>query len=107
MLIVGGAGSLEDAKGQRFVNSAGFPEEYKAEALAFCQILDEYRASAGLTWTMLSPAFNIAPGKRTGAYNTALDNPAGEAISAEDFAVALVDEAETPKHIGRRFTVAN
>ena len=107
MLIVGGAGSLEDAKGQRFVNSSGFPEEYKAEALAFCQILDEYRASSGLTWTMLSPAFNIAPGKRTGAYNTALDNPAGEAISAEDFAVALVDEAETPKPIGRRFTVAN
>ena len=107
LLIVGGAGSLEDAKGQRFVNSAGFPEEYKAEALAFCQILDEYRASSGLTWTMFSPAFNIAPGKRTGAYNTALDNPAGEAISAEDFAVALIDEAETPKHIGRHFTVAN
>jgi putative NADH-flavin reductase len=27
------------------------------------------------------------------------------AISMEDYAVALVDEAETPGHIGRRFTV--
>lgn len=28
-------------------------------------------------------------------------------VSAEDFAVALIDEAEEPKHAGRRFTVAN
>ena len=61
LLIVGGAGSLEDAKGQRFVNSAGFPEEYKAEALAFCQILDEYRASSDLTWTMFSPPSILPP----------------------------------------------
>lgn len=56
---------------------------------------------------MLSPAFEIAPGERTGKYNTALDTPAGASISAEDFAVALIDEAEEPKHAGRRFTVAN
>jgi putative NADH-flavin reductase len=27
------------------------------------------------------------------------------AISIEDYAVALVDEVETPRHVGRRFTV--
>jgi putative NADH-flavin reductase len=27
------------------------------------------------------------------------------AISMEDYAVALVDEIETPRHVGRRFTV--
>jgi uncharacterized protein len=27
------------------------------------------------------------------------------AISMEDYAVALVDEIETPRHLGRRFTV--
>jgi len=26
-------------------------------------------------------------------------------ISAEDYAVALLDELEHPKHVGRRFTV--
>ena len=64
------------------MNGEGFPEEYKPEAKAFSQILDEYRASEGLNWTMLSPAFEIAPGERTGKYNTALDTPAGEFITA-------------------------
>jgi uncharacterized protein len=35
------------------------------------------------------------------------DVPAGETISTEDYAVALVDEIEQPAHSGRRFTVAN
>ena len=107
LLVVGGAGSLEDGNGNRFVDGEGFPEDYKPEAKAFAQILDDYRASEGLNWTMLSPAFEIAPGERTGKYNTALDTPAGGFVSAEDFAVALIDEAEEPKHAGRRFTVAN
>ena len=106
-LVVGGAGFLEDGNGNRFVDGEGFPEDYKPEAKAFAQILDEYRASEGLNWTMLSPTFEIAPGERTGKYNTALDTPAGEFVSAEDFAVAPIDEAEEPKHAGRRFTVAN
>lgn len=75
LLVVGGAGSLEDGNGNRFVDGEGFPEDYKPEAKAFAQILDEYRASEGLNWTMLSPAFEIAPGERTGKYNTALDTP--------------------------------
>ena len=48
----------------------------------------------------------IAPGERTGAYATALDTPAGDFVSAEDYAVALVDEIETPQHRRQRFTVA-
>ena len=107
LLIVGGAGSLMDENGVRLVDTAGFPEAYKNEAKAFCQILEEYRASDGLAWTLLSPAPLIRPGERTGKYNVSLDTPAGTEISAEDFAVALLDEAETPKHPGVRFTVAH
>ena len=107
LLIVGGAGSLMDENGVRLVDTAGFPEAYKNEAKAFCQILEEYRASEGLAWTLLSPAPLIRPGERTGKYNVSLDTPAGTEISAEDFAVALLDEAETPKHPGVRFTVAH
>ena len=106
LLVVAGAGSLENEEGVRFVNLPGFPEDYKPEALAFSEILDAYRASEGLSWTALSPAFDIEPGERTGSYSVALDNPAGEYVSAEDFAVALLDELEDPKHAGRRFTVA-
>jgi uncharacterized protein len=47
------------------------------------------------------------PGERTGTYHVALDVPAGDEISAEDFAVALVDELERPAHRRLRFTVAN
>jgi putative NADH-flavin reductase len=56
---------------------------------------------------MLAPAPEIAPGKRTGAYLVGKDSPVGDIISAEDFAVAVVDELEKPAHSGTRFTVAN
>ena len=49
----------------------------------------------------------IAPGRRTGAYRVGPDSPIGDAIKAEDFAVALGDELEKPAHVGTRFTVAD
>ena len=56
---------------------------------------------------MLAPSPVIAPGERTGAYVLGTDSPAGESVSAEDFAVAALDELETPAHRNARFTVAN
>lgn len=56
---------------------------------------------------MLSSAPMIAPRQRTGVYLTGSGSPAENAISAEDFAVAVVDELEKPSHMGQRFTVAN
>jgi putative NADH-flavin reductase len=108
LAVVGGAGSLEAAPGIRLVDTPGFPEVYKAEALAGADALDALRAldDAG-EWTYLSPAPVIAPGQRTGAYTLGDDSPAGTQISAEDFAVALLDEIERPTHHERRFTVAN
>jgi putative NADH-flavin reductase len=49
----------------------------------------------------------IGPGERTGAYRVGSNSPIGDSISAEDFAVAIVDELEKPAHTGTRFTVAN
>jgi putative NADH-flavin reductase len=54
---------------------------------------------------MLSPAQVIAPGGRTEESRLGLDAPVGERISAEDYAVALVDEIEKPSHRRQRFTV--
>ena len=105
-LVVGGAGSLE-IDGVRLMDTAGFPPAYYNEAATFSTILDLYRASCGLDWTMLSPPPMIAPGERTGVYRVGSDSPIGDAISAEDFAVAIVDEIEKPSHTGSRFTVAN
>ncbi|HEY3002705.1 MAG TPA: NAD(P)H-binding protein [Kribbellaceae bacterium] len=107
LVVIGGAGSLL-VDGVRLVDSPGFPEIYKAEALTAAQALEFFRGLGDdVDWTFLSPAPVIAPGERTGEYRTGLDSPAGDRISAEDFAVALVDEIERPAHRRRRFTVAN
>ncbi len=105
-LIVGGAGALE-VDGVRLKDRPGFPSAYLPEATAMSTVLDLYRASANLNWTMLAPAPVIAPGKRSGRYSVGTDSPAGDSISAEDFAMAIVDELEKPAHAGTRFTVAN
>ncbi|MFJ6897446.1 hypothetical protein [Streptomyces hokutonensis] len=61
-------------------------------------------------WAYFSPAEDIAPGERTGRFRIGSDQLVLDAggrsrISAEDAAVALVDEAELPRFIQRRFTV--
>jgi uncharacterized protein len=108
VLFVGGAGSLLTADGTRLLDSPGFPPEYAAEARSGAAALDLFRAASDdLDWTFVSPAPVIAPGERTGVYHVALDTPAGGSVSAEDYAVALVDELEQPRHRRQRFTVAN
>ncbi|MCA0178682.1 MAG: NAD(P)H-binding protein [Actinobacteria bacterium] len=106
VLVVGGAGSLV-VDGIALKDSAGFPVEYRAEAETFTTILDLYRESEGVDWTLLSPAPVIAPGVRTGGYVTGADSPVGAEISAEDFAVAVLDELANPAHRLARFTVAS
>lgn len=107
VLFVGGAGSLLLPDGTRLLDSEGFPEEYKAEATSGAAALDLFRAAPeSVDWTFLSPAPVIAPGERTGSYTSSLDTPAGDFVSAEDYAVALVDEIEEPQHRRARFTVA-
>ncbi len=58
----------------------------------------------------MSPAEQICPGERTGRFRLGGDQPVvdlnGQSrISYEDFAVALIDEAELPRHVQRRFTI--
>jgi putative NADH-flavin reductase len=107
VLFVGGAGSLLTPDGKRLLDSEGFPDAYKAEASSGAAALELFRAAPdSVDWTFLSPSPVIAPGERTGSYATALDTPAGDFISAEDYAVALVDEIEEPRHRRTRFTAA-
>ncbi|UJP10439.1 NAD(P)H-binding protein [Microbacterium sp. KUDC0406] len=112
--VVGGAGgSLVAAGGPRLFDQ-GFPAEYKHEAqvgidgLAMLQDTD-----AGLDWFFVHPAEVFGPwaeGERTGAYRDGGDvlvraEDGTSTISGADFAVAIVDEIETPKHRRERFTV--
>jgi len=108
-LVVGGAGSLEVAPGQRLIDQPGFPDEYKPEASAAVTFLDLLRQADDLEWTFLSPSALFVPGERTGVFrlgtDTLLSNEQGSSISYEDYAIALADEIEQPRHIRQRFTV--
>lgn len=112
LVVVGGAGSLEVAPGVALLDTPGFPEAYKPEAEEGRASLAVYRDEAeGLDWTFISPAVVIQPGERTGRYRTTddqliTDERGDSVISYEDYAVALLDELETPRHVGRRFGVA-
>jgi putative NADH-flavin reductase len=110
LLVVGGAGSLEVSPGLILVNSPDFPAEYKPEALAGVEFLNVLRKEKELDWTFLSPSYFFAPGERTGKFRLGKDQLLVAAdgqsrISTEDFAIALVDELEQPKHARQRFTV--
>ena len=107
--VVGGAGSLEVAPGVRLIDAPDFPAAYKAEATAGAVFLDKLKAASDLDWSFLSPAAMFAPGERTGKFRLGLDNlianENGSSISFADFAIAVVDELETPRHIRRRFSI--
>lgn len=109
-LVVGGAGSLEVAPGMRVLDLPEFPEIYKAEATKGAEFLGRLKAEPSLNWTFLSPSAEFVLGERTGKFRLGTDSLLADAsgrswISYEDFAVALVDEIEVPKHERKRFTV--
>lgn len=110
LIVVGGAGSLLGDDGKRIVDGPDFPAEWKPGALATAEFLDRLKATSGLDWTLVSPAKMLVPGERTGTYRKGKDHPVKTAdgnsqISVEDYAVALLDEAEKPAHRSERFTV--
>ncbi|QEL24548.1 NAD(P)-dependent oxidoreductase [Bosea sp. F3-2] len=109
-LVVGGAGSLEVAPGVKLFDTPEFPAIYLDEAKKGGVFLDLLKQEQGLDWTFLSPSVLIQPGERTGKFRLGtdqllVDDKGNSAISAEDYAIALVDELEKPAHSRRRFTV--
>lgn len=106
---VGGAGSLFVAPNLRLIDAPNFPAEYKEIAQTHADALEVLRR-ADLDWTYFSPAALIQPGERTGKFRLdkdmlVADESGNSHISAEDYAIALVDELENPKHIRQRFTI--
>ncbi|GAB3877732.1 NAD(P)-dependent oxidoreductase [Microbispora bryophytorum] len=111
LLLVGGAGSLTVEDGGRLMDRAGYPSFLQPIATACVEQLAACRANTIVDWAYLSPADLLLPGERTGRYRVGGDelvvDAEGESrISMEDLAVALLDEAEHPRHHRTRFTVA-
>ncbi|MFX5563009.1 NAD(P)-dependent oxidoreductase, partial [Acinetobacter baumannii] len=72
--------------------------------------LNALREETELEWTFLSPSALFIAGERTGQFRLGQDallvGADGKSwISYEDYAVALLDELEQPKHVRARFTV--
>lgn len=110
-LIVGGASGLEVSPGKILFDTfpPDLPAGVFAEAGAGIAFLKLLRSQTDLNWTFLSPSASFQAGERTGKFRLGKDQlltgEKGSFISFEDFAVALVDELEEPKHPAERFTV--
>jgi putative NADH-flavin reductase len=114
--VIGGFSSLRPAEGApRFADSGDVPAEFLSEAQQMNTLLgDLLAADEKLDWFFVSPAGNFgahAPGEKLGHYrlggDVALFDDAGNtAVSGADFATAIVDEIETPKHRRAHFSVA-
>lgn len=115
LVVVGGAGSLfvDENKTVRLIDTPEFPDFVKPTANGQGRNLEELQGVTNITWTFVSPsAVFDAEGKRTGSYQSGKDhllaNSKGESyISYADFAIAVVDEVENPKHLNERFTVVS
>ena len=81
------------------MDTPGYPQEYRSFYLGHAAGTDVLRAAAtGLDWLVVSPAGDFDHGgARTGRYRTAPADAASR-ISYADFAIALLDEIDAPRH---------
>jgi putative NADH-flavin reductase len=112
LVFVGGAGSLLVGPDTAAMDAPGFPAAYLPEAEAHAALLALLRSTDGLDWTCISPPPLIEPGERTGNYRLGgdqmlTDDSGNPRISAEDYAVAFVDEIERHAHPRSRISVAS
>ena len=109
-IAVGGAGARARAPGKRLKDSPDIPPAWLPAIKEGAELLRLLRSDHDLDWTYFSPAALIGPGERTGKFRLGKDQLIAAAdgkssISYDDYAIALVDELESPKHIRQRFTI--
>jgi uncharacterized protein len=119
LIVIGGAANLEIVPGRTMdedeprlrevLRSLGVPEEYVVAARGHRDAFHALRIS-NRRWTYATPSAETRTGERTGRFRIGGDQLLFDAsgrscISYEDFAAAILDEIEWPRHIQRRFTV--
>lgn len=111
LLCVGGAGTLFCAPGLRVVDSGVIPDAIMGGVKSLGEFyLNTLIHEKDIDWVFFSPAGTLEPSKRTGVFRLGkddliVDENGNSHISVEDYAVAMVDELETPKHHYERFTI--
>lgn len=110
-LCVGGAGTLYVKPGVRIVDTGTVPKAILPGVESLGKFYtDVLLKEKDIDWVFFSPAATLEPGKRTGKFRLGKDNlivdEDGESrISVQDYAVAMIDEAENPAHHRERFTI--
>jgi putative NADH-flavin reductase len=103
LVVVGGASPLiVPGTGRRALDDPNWvPATIREIATASCRQLETLQQAAGLDWTYLAPAAIFQPGPRIGEYRSGgdqlvIDGSGRSTISMEDYAIAMLDEIETP-----------
>jgi uncharacterized protein len=101
LVLVGIGSALEVEPGRRMLDDPAFPADHRAFALGHVAQLDVL-ANAPLDWVVLAPPpVFLDETAGTGRYRTGgtgLLTPAAGSFSYADLALALVDEADSPRH---------
>ena len=110
LLIVGGAGTLFCAPGLRVVDSGAIPAEIMGGVRSLGEFyLDTLSKEKAIDWVFFSPAGSLEPGEASGVYRLGkddliVDSEGNSRITVGDYAKAMVDELESPRHHQERFT---
>ena len=115
LVVVGGAGSLyvDPEHTKTVVDVTPFPEALMPVVNGHAKALEELRKFDDVNWTYVSPAGDFQPdGERTGKYilggeELVLNSKGESVISYADYAIAMVDEIESGKHIKERISVVS
>ena len=115
LLVVGGAGSLyvDPEHTKTVVDVTPFPEAAMPVVNGHGKALEKLRKFDNVNWTYVSPAGDFQPdGERTGKYilggeELVLNSKGKSVISYADYAIAMVDEIESGKHIKERISVVS
>ena len=115
LLVVGGAGSLyvDSEHTKTVVDVTPFPEAAMPVVNGHAKALEELRKFDNVNWTYVSPAGDFqADGERTGKYilggeELVLNSKGESVISYADYAIAMIDEIESGKHIKERISVVS
>ena len=115
LLVVGGAGSLyvDPDHTKTVVDVTPFPEAAMPVVNGHGKALAQLREFTDVNWTYVSPAGDFqADGERTGKYilggeELVLNSKGQSVISYADYAIAMVDEIESGKHVKERISVVS
>lgn len=111
LVVVGLSALLPDAAGVRMMDAPEFPAEFREFCLghqAGFEVLRAYDGGSGpdVDWLYVSPAGDFDhSGPRKGGYRIAAHYDSAATLSYDDFAIALLDEIDTPRHHGVHLAV--